>query len=109
MLHPPTRPQKRMCTFVPCALHALHRVYRVRNARARAFHTVRAERSSGRRVGDRLSRSVRGLGTVDLADPGTHAATDMDRIGQPGSVEERQYLCRSHPGLAIEHDLLIVR
>ncbi len=33
----------------------------------------------------------------------------MDCVGQPSSVNQRQYLCRSHAGLAVEHHLLVVR
>ena len=62
-----------------------------------------------RGVGARLWKSVRGLRGVDLAHPGTDAATDMDCVGQPSSVNQRQDLCRSHAGLAVEHHLLVVR
>ena len=53
--------------------------------------------------------SVRGLRRVDLADPGADAATDVDRVGEPGSVDQSQDLCRPHAGLAVEHHLLVLR
>jgi hypothetical protein len=33
------------------------------------------------------TKSVRGLRRVDLADPGRHTATDMHRVGKPGSMD----------------------
>jgi len=35
---------------------------------------------------------VRGLGGVDLAYPGAYAAANVDRVGEPGTVHQRQHL-----------------
>ena len=53
--------------------------------------------------------SVRGLRRVDLPYPGTDTATDVYRVGQPGSVDQSQDLCRSDAGLAVEDDLFVMR
>src|SRR5438045_1169499 len=54
-------------------------------------------------------RSVRGLRRVDLVDPRDHTATDVDGVGVPGALHDRERLGRAHPRLAVHHDLLVGR
>src|SRR3954464_14719631 len=53
--------------------------------------------------------SVRRLARVDLVDPGDHAAAHVHGVGEAGALGDRQHLGRADTGLAVEHQLLVLR
>src|SRR5699024_4686516 len=46
---------------------------------------------------------------VDLVDPGKDAPTDMHGVGEPGGLDSGQGLRRTHTGLAVKDDTLVLR
>ena len=69
-------------------------------------------RPSGRRSvpSERLRHGqYDGQRRVDLLDPGDDAALDVHRVGEAGRLERGERLGRADAGLAVQHDLLVLR
>src|SRR5690606_11945771 len=64
-----------------------------------------ATRRTGARAG---SESVGRLARVDLVDPSRDTAADVDGVGVARALEHGQALGRADPGLAVQHDLLVL-